>query len=86
MQGLQGASRAALDFIVGSHPAAWTISSYGTLGVLIASLEVRTPEQATGFSVSVTGWTQEELQQRMELIRAGAAALLDRWGEKDALD
>jgi len=78
MQGLQGAPLAALDSIVNARPEAWTVSDAGTLGVLSASLAVPIAGQEVGFSVSVTGWTREELHHRISLIRDGAAALLER--------
>lgn len=56
----------------------WTITRPVFINLLMAHLDVGLTDTAARYSFSVSAWTEEELQHRIERVRRSAAGLLDR--------
>ena len=78
MDSLRQAPDPALEAIVGSSAEHWTITRPIFINVLMAHLDVGLAEDAVRYSFSVSAWTEDELQHRIERVRRSAAVLLDR--------
>lgn len=78
MDALREAPDPALEAIVESSAEHWTISRPVFINLLMAHLDVGLGEATVRYSFSVSAWTEDELQQRIERVRRSAALLLDR--------